>query len=365
MKYAAFKLAGVALSLSLVWTSAQAAALRVAADPVPHAEILNYIKKIDPSLDLKVVELTSGVNANELLASGDVDANYFQHVPYLKDQEKALGKTFAVAATVHIEPLGIYSHKHKDFSSLPENATVAVPNNTTNLSRALFLLQAQKLIKLDPKFTDPATTLATPKDIVENPKHLKILEIESPQIPRSLDDVDLAVINGNYALEAGLVPAKDALGLESAEHNPYANILVTTPALANDPRIKALAKDLTSPQVAEFIRKTYNGSVIPVALSHDNHRRAEQNLRRNRPTGAERYRVADTERGNIRHSRAQWRRQKYAHPLSQFTGAAHLGPHSGERTGYYPVEQGGAAGLSPAHRDDFPALQSAACPHRR
>ncbi|HHG0810403.1 TPA: MetQ/NlpA family ABC transporter substrate-binding protein [Klebsiella pneumoniae] len=207
MKYAAFKLAGVALSLSLAWTSAQAAALRVAADPVPHAEILNYIKKIDPSLDLKVVELTSGVNANELLASGDVDANYFQHVPYLKDQEKALGKTFAVAAT----------------------------------------------------------TLATPKDIVENPKHLKILEIESPQIPRSLDDVDLAVINGNYALEAGLVPAKDALGLESAEHNPYANILVTTPALANDPRIKALAKDLTSPQVAEFIRKTYNGSVIPVA----------------------------------------------------------------------------------------------------
>lgn len=221
-------------------------------------------QKIDPSLDLKVVELTSGVNANELLASGDVDANYFQHVPYLKDQEKALGKTFAVAATVHIEPLGIYSHKHKDFSSLPENATVAVPNNTTNLSRALFLLQAQKLIKLDPKFTDPATTTATPKDIVENPKHLKILEIESPQIPRSLDDVDLAVINGNYALEAGLVPAKDALGLESAEHNPYANILVTTPATANDPRIKALAKDLTSPQVAEFIRKTYNGSVIPV-----------------------------------------------------------------------------------------------------
>lgn len=136
-----------------------------------------------------MVELTSGVNANELLASGDVDANYFQHVPYLKDQEKALGKTFAVAATVHIEPLGIYSHKHKDFSSLPENATVAVPNNTTNLSRALFLLQAQKLIKLDLNLpTRPPP--ATPKDIVENPKHLKILEIESPQIPRSLDDVD-------------------------------------------------------------------------------------------------------------------------------------------------------------------------------
>ena len=161
-----------------------------------------------------MVELTSGVNANELLASGDVDANYFPACPpYLKDQEKALGKTFASRPRFMIvADWGVYSHKHKDFSSLPENATVAVPNNTTNLSRALFLLQAQKLIKLDPKFTDPATTLATPKDIVENPKHLKILEIESPQIPRSLDDVDLAVINGNYALEAGLVPAKDALG---------------------------------------------------------------------------------------------------------------------------------------------------------
>ena len=186
-------------------------------------------------------------------------------MPYLKDQEKALGKTFAVAATVHIEPLGIYSHKYKDFKSVPDNATVAVPNNTTNLSRALFLLQSQGLIKLAAKFTDPATTLATPKDIAENPKHLKILEVESPQIPRSLDDVDLAVINGNYALEAGLTPSKDALGLESASHNPYANILVTNPQLANDPRIKELAKDLTSPQVAEFIRKQYNGSVIPVA----------------------------------------------------------------------------------------------------
>ncbi|PXW52348.1 D-methionine transport system substrate-binding protein [Grimontella sp. AG753] len=265
MKYAAFKLAGVALSLSLAWGTAQAEALRIAADPVPHAEILNYVKKLDPKLDIKIVELTSGANANELLASGDVDANYFQHVPYLKSQEKALGKTFAVAATVHIEPLGIYSHKYKDFKSVPDGATVAVPNNVTNLSRALFLLQSQGLIKLDAKFTDPASTLATSKDIVENPKHLKILEVESPQIPRSLDDVALAVINGNYALEAGLSPAKDALGLESAEHNPYANILVTNPSLANDPRIKELAKDLTSPQVAEFIRKTYNGSVIPVA----------------------------------------------------------------------------------------------------
>lgn len=265
MKYAAFTLAGVTLSLSLALGSAHAEALRVAADPVPHAEILNFIKKIDPSLDIKIVELTSGANANELLANGDVDANYFQHVPYLKDQEKALGKNFTVAATVHIEPLGIYSRKHQALNAIPDNATVAVPNNATNLSRALFLLQSQGLIKLNAKFTDPASTQATPKDIAENPKHLKILEIESPQIPRALDDVDLAVINGNYALEAGLTPSRDALGLESASHNPYANILVTNPNLADDPRIKALAKDLTSPQVAEFINKQYNGSVIPVA----------------------------------------------------------------------------------------------------
>lgn len=264
MKYAKHLVAAAALSLAFAWSMVQAAPLRIAADPVPHAEILNYIKQIDPGLDLQVVELTSGANANELLANGDVDANYFQHLPYLKDQEKALGKTFAVAATVHIEPLGIYSHKYKNLS-LPQNATIAVPNNATNLSRALFLLQSQGLIKLDSKFTDPATTLATVKDIAENPQRLKILEVESPQIPRSLDDMDLAVINGNYALEAGLNPAKDALALESAAHNPWANILVTTPTLARDPRIQALAKDLTSPQVAAFIRQHYNGSVIPVS----------------------------------------------------------------------------------------------------
>lgn len=246
--------------------SAQAAeALRVAADPVPHAEILQFVQKLDPSLNLKVIEIPNGVNSNELLAHGDVDANYFQHVPYLHSQEQVLGQKFAVAATVHIEPLGVYSHKHKTFADVPDKGTVAVPNNVTNLSRALYLLQDQGLITLKPGFTDPAKNQATPKDIASNPKHLKILEIESPQIPRSLDDVDLAVINGNYALEAGLNPAKDALGLEKAAGNPYANILVTTPALENDQRIKQLAKDLQSPEVAKFITEKYAGSVIPVA----------------------------------------------------------------------------------------------------
>ena len=144
--------------------------------------------------------------------------------------------------------------------------TATVPLSGTNLSRALYLLQANGLITLKPGFNDPAKDQATPKDIAENPKHLKILEIESPQIPRALDDVDLAVINGNYALEAGLSPAKDALGLEKAQGNPYANILVTTPKLQDDPRIKQLAKDLNSPEVAKFITEKYSGSVIPVAV---------------------------------------------------------------------------------------------------
>lgn len=142
---------------------------------------------------------------------------------------------------------------------------MAVPNNVTNLSRALYLLQSYQLIRLKPGFSDPARDQATPKDIADNPRQLKILEIESPQIPRALEDVDLAVINGNYVLEAGLVPAKDALGLEQAEHNPYANILVTTPQLQDDPRIRQLAKDLRSPEVAKYITESYKGSVIPAA----------------------------------------------------------------------------------------------------
>ncbi|PVY88374.1 MetQ/NlpA family ABC transporter substrate-binding protein [Pantoea ananatis] len=252
------------ITLSVLSATSQAAALRVAADPVPHAEILNFVKTIDPGLDLNVIELTSGVNANELLAEGDVDANYFQHLPYLHEQEKALGRQFAVAANVHIEPLGIYSHKVKKLNALTEGAKIAVPNNATNLSRALWLLQAKGLITLKGDRSSDST-LVIPADIVKNPKQLKIIEVESPQIPRSLDDVDAAVINGNYALEAGLIPAKDALGLESADHNPYGNLLVTTPKLENDPRILRLAKDLTSPQVSEFIRQKFNGSVIPVA----------------------------------------------------------------------------------------------------
>jgi D-methionine transport system substrate-binding protein len=166
-----------------------------------------------------------------------------------------------VVATVHIEPLGIYSHKVKSLKDLPDGAQVAVPNNVTNLSRALYLLQANGLITLK---SSSANTLVTRADITENPHHLKIIEVEAPQLPRALDDAQLAIINGNYALQAGLVPSKDALALEQAKDNPYANVLVTTPKLAHDPRILELAKDLESKQTAEFINQHYKGSVIPV-----------------------------------------------------------------------------------------------------
>lgn len=261
-------LALLAIGLSVGFTTwANAAPLRIAADPIPQAEILNYVKKIDPSLELDVIELSGSLNANELLAAGDVDANYWQHLPFLKDQEKALNQTFAVIATVHLEPLGVYSNRLKTLQELHDGATIAVPNNESNLSRALHLLQSYQLITLKPGFDNfdrPASVI----DVDQNPHHLKIVELEPSQLPRALDDVDAAIINGSIALNAGLSPAHDAIALESVKNNPYANIVVTTPALKNDPRLQRLAKDLNSSQVIDFINKEYQGSVIPVG-PHD------------------------------------------------------------------------------------------------
>lgn len=266
MKYVVFKLVGVVLFFFLVWMFVQVVVLCVVVDLVFYVEIFNYIKKIDFSFDLKVVELISGVNVNELLVSGDVDVNYFQYVFYLKDQEKVLGKIFVVVVIVYIELLGIYLYKYKDFLLLLENVIVVVLNNIINLSWVLFLLQVQKFIKLDFKFIDLVIILVMLKDIVENLKYLKILEIELLQILCFFDDVDLVVINGNYVLEVGLVLVKDVLGLESVEYNLYVNILVIILVLVNDLCIKVLVKDLILLQVVEFICKIYNGLVILVVF---------------------------------------------------------------------------------------------------
>ncbi|WP_327427342.1 MetQ/NlpA family ABC transporter substrate-binding protein [Streptomyces sp. NBC_01236] len=236
--------------------------LIVAASPTPHAEILDYVKDNlakKAGLDLEVKEFTDYVTPNTATEDGSVGANYFQNQPYLDDFNKKNGTHIVPVVTVHLEPLGLYSHKVKSADALKSGATIAVPNDTVNEARALKLLAANGIITLK----DGAGNDATTKDIAKNPKNLKFKELEAAQTPRSLDDVDAAVINGNYAIEADLKPAKDALVLESATNNPYGNFLAVKKGNEDDPRVKKLAKLLTSPEVKKFIEDKYAGSVIP------------------------------------------------------------------------------------------------------
>ncbi|KAA0940893.1 MULTISPECIES: MetQ/NlpA family ABC transporter substrate-binding protein [Streptomyces] len=235
--------------------------LIVAASPVPHAEILTYVKDNlakDAGLDLQVKEFTDYVLPNTATEDGSVGANYFQNQPYLDDFNKKNGTHIVPVVTVHLEPLGLYSSKVKKADELKSGATVAVPNDTVNEARALKLLDANGIITLK----DGAGNDATPKDIAKNPKNLKFKELEAAQTPRSLEDVDAAVINGNYAIESDLKPADDALVLESADDNPYGNFLAVKEGNEDDPRVKKLAKLLTSPEVKKFIEDKYAGSVI-------------------------------------------------------------------------------------------------------
>lgn len=236
--------------------------LIVAASPVPHAEILNYVKDHlakKAGLELEVKEFTDYNTPNLSTQDGSVGANYFQNQPFLDDFNKKKGTDIVPVVTVHLEPLGLYSHKVKKAGDLEKGATVAVPSDTVNEARALKLLDANGLIELKSGVGNEAT----PKDIVTNPKGLKFKELEAAQLPRSLDDVDAAVINGNYAIEADLKPAKDAILLESPKNNPYANFLAVKKGNEDDPRVKKLAKLLTSPQVKKFIEDQYQGSVLP------------------------------------------------------------------------------------------------------
>ncbi|MGW1621441.1 MetQ/NlpA family ABC transporter substrate-binding protein [Streptomyces sp. NPDC002172] len=236
--------------------------LVVAASPTPHAEILDYIKDNlakKAGLDLEVKEFTDYITPNTATEDGSVDANYFQNKPYLDDFNKKRGTHIVSVVTVHLEPLGLYSHKVKSVDALKSGATVAVPNDSVNEARALKLLAANGLITLK----DGAGSEATPQDIAKNPKNLQFKEVEAAQTARSLDDVDAAVINGNYAISAGIKPAKDALVLESAKNSPYGNFLAVKKGNEKDPRVKKLAKLLTSPEVKKFIEDKYQGSVIP------------------------------------------------------------------------------------------------------
>ena len=230
----------------------------VAATPVPHAEILEQIKPIleKEGYKLEIKEFTDYVLPNLAVDNGEVDANFFQHTPYLDEFNKSKGTKLIKTINVHIEPMAVYSKKYKSLDNIKEGLTIAIPNDPTNESRALDILAKKGLVKFKEK------ALKTPLDIVENPKNLKFIELKAAQLPRALDDVDFAVINSNYALSANLNPSKDGVFIEDKD-SPYANILVVKVGHENDAKIKALIKALQSDKVRQFIVQRYDGSVIP------------------------------------------------------------------------------------------------------
>ncbi|MET9400981.1 MetQ/NlpA family ABC transporter substrate-binding protein [Kitasatospora sp. NPDC002965] len=260
--------AGIALSLAACGSNGDSAssdpnaALTVVASPTPHGQILKYVKDNlaeKAGLKLTIKEVTDYVTPNTAVQDGSADANYFQHVPYLEDFNKKHNTQIVSVETVHLEPLGVYSKKVKAIGDLKDGATVGLPNDATNEGRALKLLADNNLITLKAG----VGTAATPADVTANPKNLKWKELEAAQLPRSIDDLDAAVINGNYALDAGLKPATDSLLLEKAEGNPYANILAVKQGKESDPRVKKLAELLHSAEVKKYIDDTFKGSVIP------------------------------------------------------------------------------------------------------
>ncbi|MBW1604099.1 MetQ/NlpA family ABC transporter substrate-binding protein [Streptomyces sp. JJ66] len=237
--------------------------LTVAASATPHAEILEYVRDHlaeEEGLELNVKVFNDYVLPNTATESGDVDANYFQHQPYLDDFNAKNGTHIVPVTTVHLEPLGLYAKDARSLDDLTPGQTIALPNDTTNGGRALRLLDANGVIELK----DGAGQDATLADIAD-PRGLKFQELEAATLPRALGEVDAAVINGNYAIEADLKPAEDALALEEADGNPYANFLAVKEGDEDDPRVATLARLLNSEQVRSFIKDEYDGSVLPAS----------------------------------------------------------------------------------------------------
>ncbi|MDD3346895.1 MetQ/NlpA family ABC transporter substrate-binding protein [Oscillibacter sp.] len=243
-------------------TPAETVTLNVAASPTPHAEILNQVKDIlaEQGIDLQVHEYGDYVVPNTAVEEGEEDANYFQHIPYMENFNAENGTHIVSVAKIHYEPMGIYAGKCTKLEDLSDGAVIAIPNDATNEARALLLLEAQGLIKLDPD----AGLAATPNDITENPKNLSFKELEAAMLPNTITEVDLSVINSNYALQAGFNPTKDALAIESADGTPYPNVLCVKEGRENDPAIQALVKALQSDAVRDYINETYGGAVVPL-----------------------------------------------------------------------------------------------------
>ena len=238
--------------------------LKVGATPAPHAEILEVVKDLlaEQGITLEIVEFNDYIIPNTAVESGELDANYFQHITYMNEFNASNGTHLVSAAEVHYEPFGLYAGKTDSIDALADGAQIAVPNDTTNEARALLLLEQEGLITLK----EDAGLTATKADIAENPKNLEIVELEASQLPSRLADVDLAVINGNYAIDAGLKVA-DALAVEAADGeaaSAYVNVLAVKEGNENSPAIQALAQALCSDEVKTFMEETYGGAVVPV-----------------------------------------------------------------------------------------------------
>ena len=237
--------------------------LTVAASPSPHAEILNDFaaeKLADEGITLEVKEYTDYILPNQDTTAGEVDCNYFQHLNYLNNYNEENGTDLVNVGKIHFEPMGIFAGKSSDLSAIPDGATISVPNDATNEGRALLLLQENGIITL----SEDAGITATKNDIVENPHNIEILEQEAAMLPSTLADVDFSVINGNYAIDAGLSLA-DAVAQESADSdvikNEYANVIVTTPELEDDERIAALVEVLQTDDFKAYLKETFGDAV--------------------------------------------------------------------------------------------------------
>ena len=244
--------------------SLEGTTIKVGATPAPHAEILEVAKEIlaQQGITLDIVEFNDYIQPNLAVENEELDANYFQHITYMNQFNESDGTHLVSAAGIHYEPLGLYAGKTTSLEELPDGAQIAVPNDTTNEARALLLLQQEGLITLK----EGAGITATKADIAENPKNLEIVELEAAQITSRLADVDLAVINGNYAIDASLKMA-DALAVESAEGEAaqaYVNVLAVKEGHENDPAIQALVDALQSDEVKTFMEETYEGAVVPM-----------------------------------------------------------------------------------------------------
>ena len=270
MKRVLASIAAATLTLALAVPAAAEGTIKIAASPTPHAEILEAAKSIlaDEGWDLEVTEFEDYVQPNLVVESGDFDANYFQHVPYLESFNEEKGTHLVDAGDIHYEPFGIYPGTKKSLDELEDGDTIAVPNDTTNEARALLLLQDNGVLTLK----EGAGLTATVNDIESTTKDIKIQELEAAQVPRVLNEVAFAVINGNYAVEAGLSVADDAIAYEASDSEAaktYVNIIAVKEGNENNEGIVALVNALKSDEIKDFINETYNGAVIPYEPSED------------------------------------------------------------------------------------------------